>query len=187
VHCKHQFEENSIAAISHLNALLEGFLSLGKLEEGKMDVEKTICNVQELVAEVIEELEPFKKTGQLVQFEAEGDKLFATDKKLLKNIISNLLNNALKFSNENKTIFINSRIQNNKLVLSIKDEGIGISKEDQKHLFESFYRGKNVQTIQGTGLGLHIVQRYVRLLNGTITLDSSLNKGTMVTLSLKDP
>jgi signal transduction histidine kinase len=80
VHCKHQFEENFIAAISHLNALLEGFLSLGKLEEGKMDVQKTICNVQELVAEVIEELEPFKKAGQWVQFEAEGNKLFATEK-----------------------------------------------------------------------------------------------------------
>ena len=98
----------------------------------------------------------------------------------------NLLNNALKFSGENKKVKIKSTVAKNKIELNIKDEGIGMSKEDQRHLFESFYRGKNAQNIQGTGLGLHIVKRYVQLLNGEIKLESSLEEGTTVEVTLKN-
>ena len=93
---------------------------------------------------------------------------------------------ALKFSPENKTIIIKSAVSENKTTISIKDHGIGISQEDQKHLFESFYRGKNAQNIQGTGLGLHIVKRYLDLLKGSIKLESGLDKGTTITITLKN-
>ena len=70
--------------------------------------------------------------------------------------------------------------------MSVKDHGIGISQEDQEHIFSSFFRGKNAVNIQGTGLGLHIVKRYVELINGEISLKSELNKGTTVTVELPD-
>ena len=69
-------------------------------------------------------------------------------------------------------------------MLSVKDEGVGISEEDQQHLFSSFYRGKNAVNIEGTGLGLHIVKRYVDLLKGSIRLESSMNSGTTVFVRL---
>ena len=103
-----------------------------------------------------------------------------------RNMLINLLNNALKFSGENKKVKIKSTVAKNKIELNIKDEGIGMSKDDQRHLFESFYRGKNAQNIQGTGLGLHIVKRYVQLLNGEIKLESSLEEGTTVEVTLKN-
>jgi signal transduction histidine kinase len=77
-----------------------------------------------------------------------------------------------------------SEVNNEIVWFSIQDEGIGISKEDQEHLFTSFFRGKNVVNIQGTGLGLHIVKRYVELLGGDIFLESILGKGTKITVSI---
>ncbi len=70
------------------------------------------------------------------------------------------------------------------MVVSVKDQGIGISEEDQQHLFSSFYRGKNAINIQGTGLGLHIVKGYIELLQGTINLHSVLDEGTTITIDL---
>jgi len=66
----------------------------------------------------------------------------------------------------------------------VKDHGIGISEEDQQHLFSSFFRGKNATNIQGTGLGLHIVRRYAELMNGEVHLESKLGEGTTVTVRL---
>ncbi len=74
--------------------------------------------------------------------------------------------------------------KDDKLIVSVKDEGIGIAAEDQLHLFSSFFRARNVVNIEGTGLGLHIVRRYVELLHGDIRLESELNKGTVVTVTL---
>jgi signal transduction histidine kinase len=70
-------------------------------------------------------------------------------------------------------------VDDQRIVLKIKDEGMGIPDEDKKHLFERFFRGKNVVNIQGTGLGLHIVSRYIELMNGSISVDSELEKGTL--------
>ncbi|MEO6963702.1 MAG: sensor histidine kinase, partial [Puia sp.] len=74
--------------------------------------------------------------------------------------------------------------ENDYLMMSVKDEGVGISEEDQQHLFSSFYRGKNAVNIEGTGLGLHIVKRYVDLLKGSIRVESILNAGTSVFVRL---
>src|SRR5690606_9396458 len=98
---------------------------------------------------------------------------------MLKHIVMNLVSNAIKFSPEDSVIEISTaNKKNDKTTLSVKDHGLGISKEDQEHLFERFFRGTNVTNIQGTGLGLHIVSRYAELMNGTIEAKSELNKGT---------
>ena len=117
-------------------------------------------------------------------FNHDGTDQAWSDKKLLKNIIINLVSNASKFSKEDEPIEIKSRITNEAMQLEIKDTGIGISEEDLEHLYSSFYRGKNAVNIQGTGLGLHIVKRYVDLLNGTIELDSKLGEGSKFCITI---
>ena len=90
----------------------------------------------------------------------------------------NLISNAIKFSPLDGTIEVSVTSNDLELMLCVKDYGIGISKEDQEHLFERFFRGHNASNIQGTGLGLHIVSRYLNLLNGTIEVKSEIEKGT---------
>ncbi len=104
---------------------------------------------------------------------------------MVRKIIINLCSNAIKFSPEKSKIKICSEINDSRFLLKIIDSGIGISKEDQKHLFDRFFRGKNVTNIQGTGLGLHIVARYVELLNGKINLKSELDIGTEFSIEFK--
>jgi signal transduction histidine kinase len=90
----------------------------------------------------------------------------------------NLISNAIKFSNDHSVIHVRVEVCDDGLCLEVKDQGIGISEEDKRHLFERFFRGKNAQNIQGTGLGLNIITKYLELLNGTIHVDSELNVGT---------
>ena len=110
--------------------------------------------------------------------------MIESDGKLIKNVLINLISNAIKFSDEGKTIHVNSIVKDDVAVISVRDEGIGISREDQAHLFSSFFRGKNALNIQGTGLGLHIVRRYLQLLEGDVNLKSELGKGTIITFTI---
>jgi PAS domain S-box-containing protein len=171
-------------SVKHLNILLEDFLSLGKFEEGRIRVEPTAFNVQEFLAEVVDEMSLVVKEAQRIQVSCEGAPTFITDHHLLKNILINLLSNASKFSGVGAPIRLQVINNGDKLIVSVKDEGIGIAAEDQLHLFSSFFRARNVVNIEGTGLGLHIVKKYVELLHGTIKLESELDKGTTVTITL---
>jgi signal transduction histidine kinase len=101
------------------------------------------------------------------------------DKKLLKNICINLLSNAIKYSGKDSNIWFDAYIKGQKIYASIKDEGIGIPEEDQKHLFSRFFRADNAMNIQGTGLGLNIVKRYIDLLKGAIRFESVQGEGTV--------
>jgi len=167
-------------SVKHLNTLLEDFLSLGKLEEGKVKATVAEFNVRDFMEEVVDEMKSILKENQDIQPSYEGDLLFVSDKRLLKNILINLLSNAIKFSPENAAINLQVRNSGGKLLLLVKDKGIGISEEDMSHLFSSFFRGKNVLNIEGTGLGLNIVKRYAELLHGNVNLQSKLNEGTTV-------
>jgi signal transduction histidine kinase len=172
-------------AVKHLNDLLEDFLSLGKLEEGKIMAERTDFGVREFLDEVVEEMQPLAKPGQQIHYEYTGAERFVTDKRLLKNILINLVSNAMKFSPEGAAIWLRvSQPAAGGLTLAVKDQGIGISQEDQQHLFSSFFRGGNALNIEGTGLGLHIVKRYVDLLGGIVRLESTLGDGTCITVEL---
>ncbi len=171
-------------SVSHLNGLLEDFLSLGKLEEGIVTVQVFSFAVREFIEDIIEEMRAIQKEGQQINFKYEGEENFTSDKRLLKNILINLMSNALKFSKENSNIWITVQNKNNQLSIMIRDEGVGIPDEDQHHLFTTFFRGKNVTNVQGTGLGLPIVKRYLDLLKGNIFLQSKIDIGTTVSINL---
>ena len=100
------------------------------------------------------------------------------DTSLVKHIIMNLISNVSKFSPEGSVIAISTNQTDECLVLSVKDVGMGISKDNQKHLMERFFRGANAGNIRGTGLGLHIVAKYAELMKGSVECNSELEKGT---------
>ena len=170
-------------SVKHMNELLEDFLSLGKLEEGKVGVTVSEFSVQEFMDDVVDEMRAHLKEEQQIDFTYEGENLFTTDKRMLKNIVLNLMSNGIKFSPIGKTISVRASVGSD-LKISVKDQGLGIPKEDQEHLFSTFFRASNVSNIQGTGLGLPIVKRYVNLLKGDISLESELEKGTTVSFQL---
>lgn len=171
-------------SVKHLNAILEDFLSLGMLDEGRVNLSFINFNLPDYINDLTEEIGGLLKHGQVIDYQHEGLEEICTDPKLLKNIMINLLTNAIKFSDEGKPIMLKTFTDGGETTIIVKDSGIGISPEDQKHLFSSFFRGKNALNIQGTGLGLHIVNRYLKLLGGHIHLHSELNTGTSITIQL---
>jgi PAS domain S-box-containing protein len=167
-----------VSSVNMLTDILNDFLSVGKIEEGKIHVRYSEFRIRDVIGSVVEEMRNSLKKEQTINYQHEGDDLVLLDASLLKHIIMNLVSNASKFSPEKNAITIQSHATQNLVRLSVKDNGIGISKEDQQHLMERFFRGTNATNIQGTGLGLHIVSKYAELMNGTIACKSELEKGT---------
>ena len=170
-------------SVKHLNDILEDFLSLGKLDEGRISTDPCEFNLPEMITETLSEVKVVLKPGQKFNFKYEGEEKINADKKLLRNILTNLVSNAAKFSEEDSPITISAKSDGEKNIITVADKGIGISQKDQEHLFTMFYRGTNVTNIQGTGLGLHIVKRYLDLINGTVNLQSTLGKGSSITIT----
>jgi signal transduction histidine kinase len=171
------------ASVKILTDILDDFLSLDKLEQGKVEVKKEKINLYELSAEIIEGLSGILKAGQAIHLSYNGTRTIVQDKKIIRNILLNLLSNATKYSGQYKNIYLIVEIGDDIASIKVKDEGIGIPEEDQKNLFNKFYRAKNTVNIQGTGLGLNIVKKYVKLLNGVITFVSRHNEGSTFTIS----
>lgn len=167
------------SSITNLTDILNDFLSISKLEEGKVENIKEDFLIDLFVNDIVSETQSLCKSGQKIDYSHEGDTIISLDKKMLKNILFNLLSNAAKFSNADSIINIRTQRTDDCLKLSVEDQGIGISKKDQKHLFQRFFRAKNASNIQGTGLGLNIIENYIELMDGTISFKSEENKGTI--------
>ncbi len=180
---EHEKEKKHIerikASVHGLADLLNDFLSVSKLEEGKVRLHPEHFRVAELVAEVIEEMQTVARPGQLLNYKHVGNADVMLDKKILRHILLNLVSNAIKFSPINAEVFVHSLVEGHMLTLRVEDCGVGIPEGDQKHLFERFFRGKNATNIQGTGLGLHIVANYLKLLGGTISVRSDMSGGSV--------
>ncbi len=175
-----------ISSVSILTDILNDFLSLGKIEEGKVEVKYSRFNLEEMFGDTIKEIVPTLKRNQVIDYVHEGNPEVFLDKSLLKFILLNLVSNARKFSPENSLIEIKTGHRNEQVILSVRDHGIGISEQDQAHLMERFFRGANATNIQGTGLGLNIVAKYVEMMAGMLTFNSELEKGTEFIITLND-
>ncbi len=171
------------SSISDLTDILNDFLSVSKLEEGKVACAPEKFNIHEFVSGIITEMQSVAKENQKINYRHTGNELVSLDKKLLKNILFNLISNAIKFSPEEKTVEVGTEFTGKHLKVEVRDQGMGIPFEDQKHLFERFFRGHNATHVQGTGLGLNIVAKYVELMNGLITFESKEEKGTMFSIN----
>ena len=172
------------SSVVNMTEILNDFLSLSKLEEGKIAHEPEHLDLSLFCEFCVQEMTAVAKPEQKLVYQHKGAETRAfLDKKLLKGVLTNLMSNDIKFSDEGKTIWISSMVSENEVVLKIKDAGIGISKEDQKRLFERFFRAQNAFNIQGTGLGLNIISKYIELMNGEIEVESELNVGTAFTVT----
>jgi PAS domain S-box-containing protein len=174
-----------VSAVNMLTDILNDFLSVGKIEEGKIQVKPAEFNIRKLVSQVIQEMQPITKPDQELLYEHDGEEHIVLDPTLLKHIVMNLISNAIKFSPQGKPIQIKTEADLEFCRLMVKDSGIGISPDDQQHLMERFFRGANATNIQGTGLGLHIVAKYAELMNGTVECFSELERGTSFCITFK--
>ncbi|RZL38937.1 MAG: PAS domain S-box protein [Pedobacter sp.] len=173
-------------SINNLTTILNDFLSLEKLEAGKVEANPTAFNIISFAEEITEEMQLISKQKQLIVYEHKGTTANVfIDQNLLKNCIINLISNAIKYSGENTMIQFNSAVTDAELIIEVIDNGIGIPDMDQNSLFEPFFRAHNTGDIPGTGLGLNIVKRYVGLMNGTVSCSSAQNVGTTFTLVFK--
>ncbi|WP_324672235.1 PAS domain-containing sensor histidine kinase [Hymenobacter sp. GOD-10R] len=172
------------ASVMHLNDILEEFLSVGRIEEGKIEAKPMRLTIDALLSDTIADVQGLLKARQTIDKEAFCSKPVWLDPSLLRKILVNLLSNAIKYSGEGSVVTVRARCTDQLLTLTVQDQGVGISREDQEHLFERFFRARNVTNIPGTGLGLYIIGRYLELMNGTISLQSELNVGTTVTITI---
>lgn len=167
------------SAVVNLTNILNDFLSLSRFEEGKVQVSPVEFDITEFCNETIDEIKVLLKPGQEIHHRNnEAHATLFLDKKMLKNILFNMLSNAIKYSEPGQPIDCLLDISNEELQVTITDRGIGIPEEEQQHLFTPFFRAHNVENIQGTGLGLNIVKRYIDLMEGGIRFESKLGKGT---------
>lgn len=172
------------SSVNSLTGILNDILSLSKVEEGKIELNPMPLDCFDFGEEVREEVQAIAKRNQKVMYTHVGERDFSTDLKLLKNICLNLLTNAIKYSYDGGLIELMSELKNNELKITVKDSGVGIPLNEQENLFTRFFRAKNVTNIEGTGLGLNIVKKYVELLNGEISFVSKPEKGTTFYVTL---
>lgn len=177
--------QNIKKSVRNLTNILNDFLSLDKLEQGKISSTPSEFDLNQFIDETVEE---FRETSPreriIVVNHAESKMTIIQDKEMIRNVLINLISNAIKYSPDDGRIQIRTSKAGNTVRFEIEDEGMGIPATDQKHLFERFFRAKNVTNLQGTGLGLNIVKRYLDMMGGEITFVSVENKGTTFKVSL---
>ena len=173
------------AHVKHLVVILNDFLSLSKLEEGKVQAKPQYFELIQFCKIVADEMEATKKEGQSIQLKhTEVEIPVFLDPKLISHILMNLLSNALKYSEENKEVVMELRQSGDKVFFDVRDNGISIPEKEQEHLFERFFRAEKATNIQGTGLGLHIVKQYTELMDGTVSFTSKTGRGSTFTVQL---
>jgi PAS domain S-box-containing protein len=177
---------NIKTAVGNLTDILNDILSISKIEEGKFTVKPEEMNIKENGLGIVNELITVAKVGQKITFNHSGIEEIVFDKRVFRHLIFNLVSNAIKFSDEGKQIDVVINVDKESINIDVRDNGIGISPEDQKHLFERFFRAANASSVQGTGLGLNIVYKYVEILNGSIECNSKLGQGTTFAIKLKN-
>jgi signal transduction histidine kinase len=181
---QHRYFSKMQASVDHLMYLLEQVLLIGRSESGKLQSYLTQFNLNEFCHELIESFQS-ESYHHPIEFLYIGNNTHAKlDQTLLRQILINLLNNAIKYSPNDRPIHFIAQHQESTIVLQIQDQGIGIPLEEQSHLFELFYRCSNAQSIRGSGLGLAVVKTCVDALNGQVEINSQVGHGTMIKVTL---
>lgn len=179
---RNKHTERITSSVRNLITILDDFLSLDKLEQGKTAIVTSTFVLEDFIHSVVEEVDSILREGQHILYSPGGMHEVVLDKQILHNIILNLLSNAIKYSEQD--IDLHTSVSTEGIFISVADKGIGIPQEEQKLLFEKFYRARNATNIQGTGLGLNIVKRYLELMGGSISFSSKVYEGTTFTVHL---
>ncbi|MGC9502184.1 hybrid sensor histidine kinase/response regulator [Baaleninema sp.] len=197
-HYRHKLSEEKFVkylkriqeSVKYLTSLFNDVMFVDRMQVGQLELNCEPIDLEQLCYDLIDRLQTTLKSGQTLKFsrhkaETISDKISNYwDKHILLQILNNLLLNAIKFSSENKIIELNLIEKEDSIQFAIRDKGVGIAPENLERLFELFYRGKNSQNIRGTGLGLTIVKKCVDLCNGSIEVESEIDRGTTFTVTL---
>ena len=171
--------------VSHLTDILNDFLSIERQEKGKEIYRYSEFSLSRLVDDVIYNANMLLKSGQRIHYPQNIDDVdIYQDEKITGLILTNLLGNAVKYSREDSEIDLNIDLTDDKITFHIKDSGIGIPKQEQKYVFDRYFRAENVLTTQGTGIGLNIVKGHVENLGGKIYFTSEENLGSTFSVEL---
>ena len=177
--------ESIDTALRQMTDTLEEVLTLSKSEAGQFPFFPLQLDLFELCHGIVERFRLLANEKHDIVYASDTKELPAcVDPKLIENILSNLLSNAIKYSPEGGTVTVHLAQEDGQALLSVEDQGIGISEEDCQRLFEAFYRASNTKEIKGTGLGLSIVKQFVELHDGAIHVESALHKGSRFVVSL---
>ncbi|MBW8242792.1 MULTISPECIES: PAS domain-containing sensor histidine kinase [Flagellimonas] len=171
--------------VHHLTQILDDFLSMEQLEKGKEVYHHSEFSLSKLVNEVIYNANMLLKNGQRINYPQNIDDVsICQDEKIMALVLTNLLTNAVKYSQEDTEIDLKVDLMADKIIIHVKDQGIGIPEKDQKHIFDRYFRAENVLTTQGTGIGLNMIKAHVENLGGSIFFISKQNKGSTFTVEL---
>ena len=175
-------------AAKYMKQMLDDVLLIGRAEAGKLEPECRPVDIDAFCSDLIETLRLQFDSEHEVQYTTRGElSALVVDQQLLMHILDNLLSNAFKYSEENTVIEFDVIREDGFLNFSIKDKGIGISKDDLQRLFETFHRGENVGDVSGTGLGLAVVKKSLDVLQGTISVESKLGEGSTFVVRMPAP
>lgn len=171
--------------VGHLKAIMEDVLQLSRLQTNRVEFMPILFDLDELCRTVIDELTQQAPVSHALVYTCAtpGRKVYL-DKKLMRQVINNLVSNAIKYTLADQLIEVQLSYSEDRLVLTVQDTGIGIPAADLIHLFEPFHRAANVEAISGTGLGLTITKEAVELHGGTITVESQVGVGTTFVTTL---
>jgi signal transduction histidine kinase len=179
------FFQRIYKAVNRMITLLDNVLVIAKSEAEGFSFNPVAIAIEPFCRQLTEELAYSTNNTRNIKFTHEGEVIEAYfDEALLRQILTNLLSNSLKYSAPDTTVYLKVQFQPKAVIFQVQDQGIGISPQDQKRLFKSFYRASNVGNISGTGLGLALTKHAVELHGGTISLQSEVNVGTIVTVTL---
>ena len=169
-----------------LSSLVSDMQKLNKYDESSIKLKKDNVNISDIICFVIFQFSNLAKSKNIkIEYEKKNINLYC-DKDKITQALVNILSNAIRYSNEGSTIFIEEKLKDNKVIISIEDQGIGISEEDLKYVFERFYRADKSRTraTGGTGIGLTIVKSIVSSHGGEVKLESKLGEGSKFTIIL---
>ncbi len=172
------------SSVVHLTDLMEGMLTASRIEAGTIEVKPECCDIKALIHDVVGMQRQVTRGRNIVVDVDPLPDSVVCDPRLMRHVLSNLLSNAIKFSTEATTVWLNGRMADDAIELSVKDEGVGIPKTEMARLFERFFRASTSEGIQGTGIGLHLVKQIVELHGGTISASSAPGEGSTFIIQL---
>lgn len=171
--------------VKYLDNILNDFLSVERLESGKVKYKFTTFPLSKVINEVIYDANMLLKDGQRIKYPKDIDEyVIDFDEKILELVLTNLIRNAIKYSGENTTIDLQVLLENDLLTFCIIDQGIGIPEKEQEFIFKRYFRAENALLDQGTGIGLNIVKSHLENLGGSITFISKENQGSTFTVNI---
>lgn len=169
--------------VTRLVRLIETILSEHVIDTGKLVLNIQPFSLSDLARQLIQEYREISPRHK-IQIQASGACIVAADEKLIRHTLNNLLSNAVKYSPQAEDIDMSISQNDDQVVIMVKDRGLGIPKEEQSKLFGKYFRASTSGGIPGSGLGLNLVKQFVELHGGTVTLDSDMGKGTIVTVRM---